>query len=160
GLRLAMKDRKQVPLSNVVARLGVQDASGAILLGAHWDGLGERGGPGYQGADDNASGVAAAMAVAKELKANPPKRAEIYVALWSGEERGLLGSRHFAAHLPSPPVRAAVNLDMLGRNNLDRADYANVLQLIYSAKAPILREIATAANQGIDWDLRFYGALR
>jgi len=160
GLHIAMKDRKDVRLTNVVARLGVENAASAILLGAHWDGLGEKGGAGYQGADDNASGVAAAMAAAKALKASPPRSADVYLALWTGEERGLLGSRHFVAHPPALPLRAAVNLDMLGRNNLDRPDYANVLQLIYSARAPILREIATSANHETGWDLRFYGALR
>jgi hypothetical protein len=160
-VHLAVKERKEVALENVVARLGGKEAADAVLMGAHWDHLGMEGTTFFPGADDDASGVAAVLEAARRLRAEPPKSgSEIYVAFWSGEEEGRLGSRYFAAHPPRHRIVAAVNLDMLGRNNMDKAEYANVLQVIYSAQAPVLREIAKEANVGVDFDLRFYGALR
>ena len=84
------------------------------------------------------------------------------LAAWTGEECGLLGSTHFAERppVPLPRVAAAVNLDMLGRNNMGREEYADVLQVIYAAAAPILRELALRANEDIRFDLRFHGSLR
>jgi hypothetical protein len=161
-LRIAMRERREIVLRNVLARLGRGGEIGpAVLIGAHWDGLGTFQGALHPGADDNASGVAALLAAARALAKEPPA-GEIYVAFWAAEESGMLGSRWFAEHPPLPLARivAAVNLDMLGRNNLDRDDYANVVQLIYSAGAPALREIAREANEGIGFDLRFHGALR
>ena len=112
---------------NVVARLEGSDPAlrdEFIVIGAHYDHLG-RGGFGslapdanevHNGADDNASGVAALLAVAERLAANPPARSVIFVA-FTGEESGLLGSAHYAAH-PAAPLertRAMLNMDMVGR---------------------------------------------
>ncbi|MEN6451786.1 MAG: M28 family peptidase [Thermoguttaceae bacterium] len=96
-----------------------------IVVCAHYDhvgygGLSSLGGYGYlhPGADDNASGTAAVLQVARALSrlASPPKRS-ILLANWDGEEKGLLGSKHWTAH-PTLPIRrvvAAINLDMIGR---------------------------------------------
>jgi Tol biopolymer transport system component len=103
-----------------------------VLLGAHYDhlGRGETGGFGikdeegqvHNGADDNASGVAAllelAAAVAAERRSRPESfQRGVAFAFWSGEEMGLLGSSHFAAHPPLPltNVTAYLNFDMVGR---------------------------------------------
>jgi peptidase M28-like protein/PDZ domain-containing protein/PA domain-containing protein len=96
-------------------------------VGAHYDhlGRGENGsslaakeevGRVHGGADDNASGDAAVLAVAGKL-AKQPRRRNVMLAFWSGEELGLLGS---AAFLASPPVKpsdiaAYINFDMVGR---------------------------------------------
>ena len=84
------------------------------------------------------------------------------LAAWTGEECGRVGSTHFTEKppVPLPRIAAALNLDMLGRNNMDRQDYANVLQVIYAAGAPILRVLALRANEDVRFDLRFYGSLR
>jgi hypothetical protein len=165
AIRLAFRDRQDKTLRNVVARLG--NGSGldgeAIVLGAHWDHLGRKGGALHPGADDNASGIAALLEVARELKADPPRgKREVLLAAWTAEEDGLLGSSFFTKHPPLPLERlsAAINLDMLGRNNMDKAENARVLQVIYSAGAPVLRDLASAANEGIGFDLRFYPSLR
>lgn len=164
-LRIAYAGKKDVVLRNVVARLGKgRGLEGeVVVLGAHWDHLGTAGGVLHPGADDNASGIAALLAVAEALKAEPPVGGrDVVIGAWTGEERGQLGSSWFAAHpvVPKERIAAAINLDMLGRNNLDRADYADVLQVIYSAGAPILRDLATRANEGVGFDLRFYPSLR
>ena len=88
-----------------------------IVLSAHYDHVGVRNGQVYPGADDNASGTTAVLAIAAWLKAHPPAHSVI-IALWDGEESGLLGSRAFVANPPVPlaQVIANVNLDMVGRN--------------------------------------------
>lgn len=72
----------------------------------------------FNGADDNASGSAAVMELAQAfaLGAVKPKRAVIF-AHWTGEERGLIGSRYFT-EFPTVPLKnivACLNLDMIGR---------------------------------------------
>lgn len=163
-LRLVVKDRRQVALRNVIARLGSGKGTEGeiVVVGAHWDGLGASGGRMYPGADDNASGIAVLLQVARALKDQPPRGArDVVLGAWTGEESGRLGSSWFVEHPPVPTARiaAAINLDMLGRTNLDRPDYAQALQLIYSAGAPVLREIAREANEKTGFDLRFYPGL-
>jgi Zn-dependent M28 family amino/carboxypeptidase len=98
-----------------------------IGVGAHYDHLGrgengsslaskEEAGRIHGGADDNASGDAAVLALAGQL-AKQRRRRHVMVAFWSGEELGTLGS---AAFLASPPVKASdiaayLNFDMVGR---------------------------------------------
>lgn len=88
-----------------------------IVLGAHLDHLGVRYGQVYNGADDNATGSAVIMEVARVMKANQLKpRRTIIFACWGGEERGLLGSKYYAEH-PIIPIEQTVmnfNLDMVG----------------------------------------------
>lgn len=89
----------------------------AIVIGGHLDHLGIRQGLIYNGADDNATGSAVVMEIARVMKKNKiaPKRTIIF-ACWGGEERGLLGSRHYADH-PTIPIEKTVlnfNIDMVG----------------------------------------------
>ncbi len=117
--------------SNVVARIdpgAEQVHEGAIVLGAHYDHLGH-GGPGsmqpdsdaiHNGADDNASGTAALLEVARRLAERQEELARpVYLVAFSGEERGLHGSTAFVR---SPPGDldveaglAMLNFDMVGR---------------------------------------------
>ncbi|HEX2204627.1 MAG TPA: M20/M25/M40 family metallo-hydrolase [Longimicrobium sp.] len=96
-----------------------------VVVGAHYDHLGHGGAlsltPGedaiHNGADDNASGVAALLAVAERMARGPrPARSVVFVA-FTGEESGLLGSAHFAGSplLALPKTRAMLNMDMVGR---------------------------------------------
>jgi aminopeptidase YwaD len=91
-----------------------------IVLGAHLDHLGIQYGQVYNGADDNATGSAVVMEVARVMMANKvkPKRTILF-ACWGGEERGLLGSRYYAEH-PIIPIDKTVmnfNMDMVGIGN-------------------------------------------
>ena len=100
-------------------------AGETVILGAHYDHLGFGGtnsaAPGIEavhpGADDNASGTALLVEVARRLAAGPPLPRTVLFAAFSGEERGLLGSAHYAANPPVPLAEtvAMVNLDMVGR---------------------------------------------
>ena len=102
-------------------------ASDIVVIGAHYDHLGY-GGQGsmkpnvraiHPGADDNASGDAGVLAIAKRLSdqlGDVSNRRTVIVALFSGEEVGLAGSSWFVAHPPFPSSHtvAMVNLDMVG----------------------------------------------
>ena len=111
---------------NVLARLPGRDRDRSVVVGAHYDHLG-RGGSGslapdaagqiHNGADDNASGTAAVLEIARILAAGPPPACDVVLALWSGEEEGLLGSEHWAEHPTTPiaGVTSNLNLDMVGR---------------------------------------------
>jgi len=99
-----------------------------VVVGAHYDHLGEGGGPNslapgeraiHNGADDNASGVAAVLWVAERLATGPrPARSVAFVA-FTGEESGLLGSAYYTSHRANDaePIVGMVNLDMVGRLN-------------------------------------------
>jgi hypothetical protein len=98
----------------------------AVVVGAHYDHLGYGGeGSGslapdahavHPGADDNASGTAGMLEIARQMVAAKPARTVVFAA-FSGEEEGLLGSSHFIQHpsLPKDAIVAMINLDMVGR---------------------------------------------
>lgn len=97
-----------------------------IVIGAHYDHLG-RGGEGslapregdiHHGADDNASGVAGLIELARVLSTqNPKPRRTIVFIAFSGEEEGLLGSDYYVNHpiMPLAKTVAMINMDMIGR---------------------------------------------
>lgn len=89
-----------------------------IVVSAHYDHLGEKAGKLYPGADDNASGVAAMLAIAAWFKAHPPRHSIVFAA-FDGEELGQRGARAFLAALPFPKEQLALdlNLDMVSHND-------------------------------------------
>lgn len=91
-----------------------------IVVTAHYDHVGVNDGQIYNGADDNASGVATMLELAKRLKASPPEHSVLIVAL-DGEERGLLGAKHFVEAPPVPLSSISMNLnfDMTARADSD-----------------------------------------
>lgn len=109
---------RNVVSANVVGRLqGAGKAAQAVMLGAHMDHLGKPGGKVHPGADDNASGVAALLEIARAIAsgAQRPKRTLIF-AFWTGEEEGKFGSGHYARQplWPLDSTSAYLNLDMIG----------------------------------------------
>ncbi|HEU5170926.1 MAG TPA: M28 family peptidase [Gemmatimonadales bacterium] len=104
--------------------------TGVVVVGAHYDHLGRGGsfaldpdstGAVHNGADDNASGTAALIDIARQLGRRPPAQTVVFVA-FAGEELGLLGSSHYVRN-PVAPIEqtlAMVNLDMVGRLRDDR----------------------------------------
>ncbi len=115
--------KEEIPASNLAGLIPGTDLKlkdEIIVLSAHHDHVGMEGGKLHPGADDNASGTAAILEVARLLKDSKPKRSILVLSL-SGEEIGLWGSQAFVA---APPVelsriKADINLDMVGRNALD-----------------------------------------
>ncbi len=113
-------DERPAVSRNVVGVLAGSDPAlrgTAVVIGAHLDHLGTVGGTAHPGADDDASGVAALIEIAKafarlELR---PKRTVVF-AFWTGEEAGHFGSGHYVRSplWPLPATRAYLNLDMIG----------------------------------------------
>lgn len=107
---------------NVIGFITGSDSSaGSVILSAHHDHVGRDGKEIYFGAVDNASGTVAIMEIANLMnkaleKGLRPKRTIIF-ASYTGEEKGLLGSYHFAANplLPIEEIKAVLNIDMMGR---------------------------------------------
>jgi aminopeptidase YwaD len=143
----------EMPTQNVAAMVQGTDPvlrDEYVILGAHHDHLGrssfgaldpEAPNAIHNGADDNASGTAAVIELARLLRRNPPKRSVIFVT-FSGEELGLLGSQHFVNNLPVPleKVRAMLNFDMVGRMRDDRV-------IVYGAlTAAEMNDIIARAN--------------
>jgi Zn-dependent M28 family amino/carboxypeptidase len=127
-------ERERQSGANVIAYLPATETATAasvekpwVALGAHYDHLGhgghgnslarkEESGKMHAGADDNASGTAAVLAIAETIAKQPRKR-NVLIALWSGEELGLIGSSAFVANPPVPidQIAAYLNFDMVGR---------------------------------------------
>jgi hypothetical protein len=126
--------RRDAPASNVIGILEGSDPvlkKEAIVIGAHYAHLG-RGGNGslapregdiHHGADDNASGVAGVLELARMFASQRPrlKRSLVFIA-FSGEEEGLLGSNYYVNHpvVPLPDTVAMINMDMIGRLKDDK----------------------------------------
>jgi Zn-dependent M28 family amino/carboxypeptidase len=125
-------DRAGINLVGVIR--GRRDPDHYIVVTAHYDHLGVRNGQVFNGADDNASGVAALLAAAARLNADKPEHSVLFAAL-DAEEAGLHGAR---ALLTTPPVpREAmvinVNLDMVAR------DAKNILFAVGTSHYPFLK---------------------
>jgi len=106
---------------NVIGRIaGTKRPGEAVLYGAHWDHLGvgapdARGDRIYNGAVDNASGVAGVLELARLFAAAPRPERSVYFIAFTAEEKGLLGSEYYAAH-PVTPLATTVgllNLDVM-----------------------------------------------
>lgn len=104
--------------TNVLALVPGTAPGPALVVSAHYDHLGIRGDVLYPGADDNASGVAALLAVARTLRQAPPRH-PVVLAVFDAEELGLRGSRAFVAAPPAstPTLGMELNLDMLSRSD-------------------------------------------
>ncbi|WP_266368916.1 M20/M25/M40 family metallo-hydrolase [Tellurirhabdus rosea] len=121
-----------------------------VVLSAHFDhvGMGKKGGQPYteadsifNGARDNAMGVAALLSAARTLKANPPKRSVLVLAL-NGEELGMLGSKYYAEHPLIPLNQTVFNL------NIDGAGYndTSLISVVGLDRTGAKTEIETAAK--------------
>jgi hypothetical protein len=125
-----------------------------VVIGAHFDHLGrsttgaldpEARDAVRLGADDNASGTAAVLELARIFAKSPPRRSLLFVN-FSGEEQGTLGSSYFVDHMPVPidSVDAMLNFDMVGRL---RADRLIVYGVATAKELPEILERANAATR-------------
>jgi hypothetical protein len=90
-----------------------------MVLTAHYDHVGVRDGEIFNGADDNASGTAALLALSEYLRAHPPRHS-VLLAFLDAEEGGLRGARHLVSEsLPGPQegILVNVNMDMVGHSD-------------------------------------------
>ncbi|HKV12986.1 MAG TPA: M20/M25/M40 family metallo-hydrolase [Thermoanaerobaculia bacterium] len=125
---LEHRTRPAVNVVGVVRAGAAGRLPGALLVGAHYDHLGHGGASSlapdsreiHNGADDNASGTAALLEVARELVRQRDKlERDVWLVAFSGEEVGVLGSTHFVRHPPEgmkiADLAAMLNMDMVGR---------------------------------------------
>jgi Zn-dependent M28 family amino/carboxypeptidase len=157
---LEMKaDVSKKQTANVIGRMpGSDPALGkeAVIYTAHHDHLGIRtdAKPGedaiYNGALDNASGVASFLGIAKAIASLPqaPRRSVIFAAV-AAEEQGLLGAKYLAAHPPIPPGRLAANINMDGMNILGRTKDLTMIGLGKSSLDDWIHGIAALQGRKI-----------
>ncbi|MEX1050903.1 MAG: M20/M25/M40 family metallo-hydrolase, partial [Gemmatimonadales bacterium] len=144
-----------VRVANVVGILPGRGALAgeAVVVGAHYDHLG-LGGMGsmdpdstgviHNGADDNASGTAALLEIARNLRQRPAvDRRTIIIVAFTAEELGLIGSQYYVDHpvLPNAQTVAMVNLDMVGRLRENR------LLALGAASAPEWQPLLDSLNR-------------
>jgi Zn-dependent M28 family amino/carboxypeptidase len=124
--------------------VGTDTKAPVMLVTAHYDHLGVRGGVLYPGADDNASGVAVMLEIAEYCHRSPFQRTVIFAA-FDAEELGLQGSQAFLLAPPVPKERMAldVNLDMVSRNDRRELFAAGTYQ--NPALKPVLEDVARRA---------------
>lgn len=155
----AHSGRPARPTQNVVAVVPGSDPAlrGQVLvIGAHFDHLGrstdgaldpQAGGAIRNGADDNASGTAAVLELARRFAARPARRTVLLVN-FTAEEQGLLGSAYFADNSPVSldSVQAMMNFDMVGRLRNDRL-------IVYGiGTAAALTDVLQSANTPTNGD--------
>jgi hypothetical protein len=126
-------------------------ASNTVIIGAHYDHLGY-GGDGslyrdsikaiHNGADDNASGVAVMLDLARKLNHKNTKNNYLFMA-FSGEEMGLLGSNYFVKNptIDTKKVSYMINMDMVGKLKKD-----STLAVYGTGTSPIFKQVLTAHN--------------
>jgi len=123
---------ERLNIRNVLGVIEGEDTENVVVVGAHYDHLGKYGGYIWNGADDNASGTVGIMTIAKACMATgiKPKRTIIFAA-WTGEERGLFGSRHFVKNFNDKNISVALNYDMISRDS-DWDQDGNKVSMIYT----------------------------
>lgn len=126
---VVLTESYKYPSVNVVGKIDGTDPvlkKEYVLFSGHHDHDGIRQKYGqdsiYNGADDNASACVAMLAIARAFNKQPGKRSTLFV-FHGAEERGLLGSRWYAAHptVPKENIAAVLNADMIGRNDVNQA---------------------------------------
>ncbi|MGB7294440.1 MAG: M20/M25/M40 family metallo-hydrolase [Candidatus Aminicenantales bacterium] len=126
GLELRIKVDMEQKISACGNVLGMIEGSDPelrkeyVVIGAHLDHIGmNKDGYVFNGADDNASGSAGVLQSARALTFNPEKpRRSVVFAHWTGEEKGLIGSRYFLEFptIPIKDIAAYINLDMISHD--------------------------------------------
>lgn len=170
-MEVATAESRQGTTANVVGLLEGSDPKlkhETVLLTAHYDHLGLRGDKVLPGADDNASGTAALLELARAFASHPQrrKRTLLFIA-FGAEEAGLLGSYYYTAHplRPLRSTRAVINLDMIGRDEQPSAqtkgliqiaeDTSNELNLIGLKGSPGLRAAIERQNRKVGLRLNY-----
>jgi hypothetical protein len=152
---------------NVVAMLRGRDAELQdewVVLTAHYDHLGQKpaaaGEDGiWNGADDNASGTAAVLEIARTLAQGPAPRRSVLILFTAGEERGLLGSAHYSRHplVPYERVVLDLNVDMVGRSSGRVQGIAPGCEALFAETAAIGKEhkIEVDPDQQPSWRVAY-----
>ncbi|WP_420384665.1 M20/M25/M40 family metallo-hydrolase [Roseivirga sp.] len=124
---------------NIVAYIKGEEQT-AFVITAHYDHLGVRNGEVYNGADDNASGVAALLALVEYFKSNKPRHTLVFAAL-DGEEMGLQGAKAFVndMSIPQELLKLNINMDMISMNDKNELYVAGTSH--YPNLKPIIEKV-------------------
>jgi hypothetical protein len=116
-----------------------------VVVSAHYDHLGIRGGEIYNGADDNASGTSTLLAIADYFMHHPPAHS-ILLAAFDAEELGLRGARSFVARAPIPldSILVNINLDMVSRSEAGELYVAGTHH--YPFLTPLVEEVGSRSG--------------
>lgn len=162
-------EKNEFPTKNVIGWIEGSDPelkNEYLVIGAHYDHIGTTSKTATQndtimnGADDNASGTAAVMAIAKAFSASGKKPARSVVFLFfTAEERGLIGSDYYTKNplFPLEKTVAMLNLDMVGRNGSDTL-YVVGEKLNPDLVALVNLEIPKAELQKMEMGMDLYGS--
>ncbi len=132
-----------VKARNVVGYIEGEKKDEFIVVGGHYDHLGKFDGYIWNGADDNASGTVGVMTVAKAFMATGKKpEKSIIFAAWTGEEKGLFGSKYFVQQAQKNKMNVVLNLnyDMIARD-IEGDSMKNMADLSYTKAYPGIEEI-------------------
>lgn len=134
---------------NVAARVAPREgeADSSIVFAAHYDHLGALGrGHYFPGANDNASGVALLLDLARRFAASPPRGYNVDFLFFAAEEAGILGSRHYVQEPLSPLDRVSllVNFDMVGTG-------AEGITIVNALETPRLLSLVDSLNAARGW---------
>jgi Zn-dependent M28 family amino/carboxypeptidase len=131
--------------ANVVAYVrGSSQPDSLVVVTAHYDHLGVRGGKIYNGADDNASGVAVLMQLAAHFAREAPRHTLVFAAL-DAEEEGLVGARAFVKQLRAEKRDVALNINMDMVSHSDRGELYASGAYHTPALRPVLERVAAHA---------------
>ncbi len=142
-----------VKARNVVGYIEGEKKDEFIVVGGHYDHLGKWDGYIWNGADDNASGTVGVMTIAKAFLATGKKpEKSIIFAAWTGEEKGLYGSKYFVQQAQKKNMNVVVNLnyDMISRDT-ERDTLKNMAAMTYTKANAGIEEL-TAKNV-TDYDI-------
>jgi Zn-dependent M28 family amino/carboxypeptidase len=151
---------REVDSRNVLAKLDGSDPKlkdEFVIYTAHWDHLGKdeklQGDQVFNGAIDNASGVASLLEIAKaytQLK-TPPKRSILFLSV-TAEEKGLLGAKYYAENPLYPLVKTVAEINMDSMNLWGRTSDVIVVGLGNSTLDEVVKQVATSQNRVVTPD--------
>jgi hypothetical protein len=144
-----------VSTRNILGLIEGEDKDEVIVVGAHYDHVGMGKGYIWNGADDNASGTVGVLALAKAFAESGVKpKKSIMFALWTGEEKGLLGSEYFVNNPPSSIKKILLNLnyDMISRNAPEDS-LGRDCSMTYTKAYPVFKELSEKYNSELNLGL-------
>lgn len=157
-------DSKIVKIRNVVGYIEGENKDEYIVVGGHYDHLGKFDGWTWNGADDNASGTVGVMTIAKAFAATGKKpEKSIVFAAWTGEEKGLFGSKYFVQQAQKNGMNLVLNLnyDMIARDT-DADTAKNKAMMTYTKAYPGIEELTrkNIAGHNINLEVDYRAAER
>lgn len=165
----ALKNKSANDSENVIAFIeGTDKPEEIVVVSSHYDHEGIKNGEIYNGADDNASGTTAVLEIAEAFakakkEGHGPKRSLLFIN-FTGEEKGLLGSKYFSSNstYPLENIVAALNIDMIGRIGKDKKGNDNYVYVIgadrLSSELHTINEIANSTYSNLELDYTYNAA--